>query len=112
MFDTWFFGKNLTYETVVDDCLDFAANNLDWLTEHDEFWQMSKEDVHGILQDECLESCGKQQLDAIEKWYELKRDPDPTVTDFKKLLQSVNWTAMTENDLMLTMVSLDEKELK
>ncbi len=112
LFDTWHIGRNLNYQALVDACLDFAARNLDWLTQREEFWQMSKEEVHGILQHECFKSCGKQQLDAIEKWYELKRDPDPTVNDFKKLLGIVNWTAMTENDLMLTMVSLDDKELK
>ncbi len=112
MFDTWHFGQNLNCQIVVEACIVFAARNLEWLMEHDAYWQMSREELHGILQHECIESCGKQQLDAINKWYELKRDPDSTVNDFKELLQSANWKFITDDDVIDLMECLDDRQLR
>ncbi len=112
LFDTWCFGRDLNNESIKEVCLDFAARNFEWLTEQAEFWQFSKADVNKILQDKNVNSRGMEQIDAIKKWYKLKRDPAPTKYDFKELLQSVNWSTMTEDNLMDIMESLDDKQLR
>ncbi len=99
-------------ESIVDACLQFLANDFNWLLMQDEFRKLSIQSMIGLFEKANKSENAIDCFNAIKLWYQFQGESSIKDGDINHLVGLLNWSSVSEIDLVGTLIDVDDRKVR
>ncbi len=106
------YAQEYKNESMVDACLQFLANDFRWLVTQDDFLKLTFESMFALLQKVDKSANAIDCFNAIKSWYQSQGKSTVKDEEINHLVGVVDWSRVSEFDLVDMLPDLDDKRIR